>query len=259
MTNTLKANEYYKKGQFYKAIEMHEKTLKANPDDALAYQGLAQCFLQIKRFDQAYYAGKKALELDQELKIPLIVLGAVYLKKNQLNDAEMIVEKALSLDPDLEEAYFLLGTLYLMRGQIQGSISAFRKAVELNPQYWKAHYNLGLVYNKQASYAEALNEFSLAFKISPSIKTGPVMLAEHLYVHSIWYIIGMAALGFIAIEINSIFALPLVIVPAALFFIVGYVFLQAKNYINSVGSVLIGILIIALYLLYLYGIPLIAP
>ncbi len=77
--------------------------------------------------------------------------------------------RALEIDPDLVLAYLNLGASYYAKGQYDEAVDIYRKGINVNPLIASLHYSLSLALDKQAKNDEAHQELVLAQKIDPTI------------------------------------------------------------------------------------------
>jgi len=256
MTELTVAEQYYQKGEYGQAIQIYQELLHKNPNDATAYQGLGRCYLHTSRLDDAYTASMKALELDQQLRAPLVILGGIYLIRNELEQAEIMLQRAIEIDPNQADAYIILGQIKLKRDQIEESMSALQKALLLNPNSWQAHFNLGFVYNRQKSYRDALKELWIAFQISPDKRrTGYAVLLTSILVYATPYAIVAAGLSTFALIVHSAYAWPLILISSGYIFLLGHLLIKSKKYGQAATSILFGIALIVFYAYYVYALP----
>jgi TolB-like protein len=158
MTSNTKANDLYMKGNFaimsftrngiYRAMEYFNQAIEQDPNFALAYSGLASCYI-----DKAAIFGAELNALDA------FALASPYLKK------------ALELDPDLPEARTLNGFYLLYNNwDFKGAEQEYKKSIITN-------YNAALhVYSDFLNFvnrdsdaliiAERLNQTDPFFPIS---------------------------------------------------------------------------------------------
>ena len=92
------------------AVGYFQQALKEDPQFALAYSGLADCY------------------------------GVAWYAKGDLPLAEKYARKALALDPDLAEAHASLGVLDTIGGKFADAEKELRRALDLNPNYVMAHH-----------------------------------------------------------------------------------------------------------------------
>jgi len=106
---------------FYKAIEYFQQAVQKDPEYALAYAGLADCYV-------------------------LLGWNSYLLPKDAFPKAKAAALTALQLDPNLGEAHAALAAvLWLYDWQWQEAQKEFKRSLELNPTYptanhWHAEY-----------------------------------------------------------------------------------------------------------------------
>jgi len=150
-TENLAAYNLYLKGRLFwnrrspewirKAIESFEAAIQADPNYALAYSGLADCY-------------------------SLVVSGLPPLER--MPKAKLAAQKALQLDDNLAEAHASLAFIkYKFDWDWRGAEEEFRRAIELNPNYATAHHWYGECLGLQAKFAEAQAAFRQAERLDP--------------------------------------------------------------------------------------------
>ncbi len=197
----LKGRYYLIKGEpdaIKKAIGYFNQALEKDPNDALAYTGLADSYSQdTETMTQAKAAVQKALELDDTLAEAHSSLA--YIKFHVDWDwagTEKEFRRALELNPNHAEArhwysHFLmamgrineslteskraleldqldpnikthLGWHYLYARQYDLAIVQLQKTLEMDPSWGHRHQLLGFAYEQKAMYKEAAEEFRKA-------------------------------------------------------------------------------------------------
>ena len=148
----VEAYDYYLRGRQYfhqhrrksldYARQMFNKAIEIDPDYALAYAGVADCYsLLYTYFDsrdfnlrQADIASNKALELAPDLAEAHLSRGiAVSLSKN-FEEATREFETAISLDPKLFDAVSWFARMHLSQGNYEAVIRLFDRAIALRPE-----------------------------------------------------------------------------------------------------------------------------
>lgn len=84
-------------------------------------------------------------------------------------DEQSEYRRALEIDPDLVLAYLNLGASFYAKGQYDQAIEIYRKGIEVNPLIASLHYSLSLALDHQNKPEEARQELILAQKIDPTI------------------------------------------------------------------------------------------
>ncbi len=143
----------YSKGRFFwnrrtevdlkRAIGYFQQAIEKDPNYALAYDGLADCWLPLGWY--AYMAPSETFPR-----------------------AKVAVGKALALDDSLAEAHTSLAfvTLYYDRDWAKAE-REFRRAIELNPNYANGHHWYAEFLSLEARHPEAIAESERARELDP--------------------------------------------------------------------------------------------
>jgi TolB-like protein/Flp pilus assembly protein TadD len=169
-TDNITAYQYYLKGREYyyrykkdaneNAIDLFKKALALDPDYALAYAGLGDCYGQ--RFQKFGFA-------------------------DAWNDSSMVESrKALSIDPGLAEGYKALGLAQFNKGWMKKSLESNIEALKENPNYWPAVGNLGACYETLGNLSDALLWDKKSIQLNPTGALGYSLLAR-VYIVSLDY------------------------------------------------------------------------
>ena len=151
-TSNPEAYGFYLKGRYYwnkrtadnirKAIEQFQQAADKDPNYALPYVGLADCYSILE-----VYLGTPASET--------------------LPKARAFAERALQLDNSLAEAHASLGYTYDGLWQWENAEEEFKRALELNPSYPTAHHWYSLLLLDKGQFDEALTEARRAQELDP--------------------------------------------------------------------------------------------
>ena len=159
-TDNTDAYRLYLNGRFFwnkrtkeslkSAVEYFNQAVAVDPSYALAYAGLADCYVLFTYYDvappgeaypKARAAAQKALEIDDTLGEVLVTLAVV--KEDYEWDfagAERDFQKAIALNPNYPTAHQWYGEFLAQMGRKDESIAELRHAQELDP--------LSLIINK---------------------------------------------------------------------------------------------------------------
>jgi eukaryotic-like serine/threonine-protein kinase len=165
-TSNPEAYDFYLKGRYYwnkrtaenvrKAIEQFQQAADRDPNYALAYAGLADCYCLLE-----LYAGTPASET--------------------LPKAKAFAERALQLDNSLAEAHTSLGYTYDGLWQWGKAEDEFKRSIELNPSYPTAHQWYGILLLVEGRLDEALTETKRAQELDPlSLAIGQIVSQVYL-------------------------------------------------------------------------------
>src|SRR6266699_2382408 len=151
-TENTEAYELYLKGRFFwdkrtgenlkKSIDYFNQAIAADPNYALAYVGLADCYLLLED-----YVGIPASE--------------AYPK------AKAFAQRALQLDSSLAEAHTSLAYVYSNLWLWEQAEEEFKRAIKLNPNYSTAHHWYSLYLLDLGRIDEAMAEIKRAHELDP--------------------------------------------------------------------------------------------
>ena len=151
-TTNSEAYQLYLRGRYYwskrtaenlkKAMEQFQRASDTDPNFALAYSGLADCYVV-----SGDYTGSP--------------------NKETLPKARAFAERALQLDGSLVEAQTSLAYSYALVWQWDRAEIEFRKAFELNPNYATAHHWYSLTLVETGRFEESLKEIKRAQELDP--------------------------------------------------------------------------------------------
>ncbi|MEO5857742.1 MAG: protein kinase [Pyrinomonadaceae bacterium] len=124
------------------AIEEFERALQIEPDYALAYVGLADCYTLLELYTGASAAetlprakeyALRAIELDISSSEAHTSLGYVYYTMWQWDDAERHLKRAVELDPNNPTAHHRYYLLLRETGRLEKAAAIIARARELDP------------------------------------------------------------------------------------------------------------------------------
>lgn len=136
---------YSHKQDWAKAEDSFKKLLALRPDNADAYNGLANVYNAQKRFDDAIAASKKAAELAGPATgaaggnaEAMYNQGVILWNSQKYAEAKVQFEAAVAADPKMALAYYQLGMANLNLGQIPDAVKAFEGYLQVEPNGAKA-------------------------------------------------------------------------------------------------------------------------
>lgn len=125
----------------YEEAEKAFKTaIEQNPNLPDAFNGLANVYNAMRKFDEAAEASAKAQELQAASGAGPADAGSVFNQgvilwnSGKIAEAKVQFEKAVGLDPNMAEAHYWLGMANLNEGKIPEAVGYFEKYVELAPE-----------------------------------------------------------------------------------------------------------------------------
>jgi tetratricopeptide (TPR) repeat protein len=150
------------------AISAYTRAITAAPDDAASHHGLAQAYLQRKRFDDAVTEEHKALDLKGgTYPAALVGLGDITLQRGDAPGAIQQYDAALQQDNSLTAAYLGIGRANAAQGFWSVAVGQFQSAVNRDPTSAEAHLWLGEALIRQNDTSAAIAEYTSAITRKP--------------------------------------------------------------------------------------------
>ena len=134
-----------------KAINYFSQATQLDPDYALAYALLADCYCL-----QEYYAFVPA--------------------KQATHNGKTAAERALLLDDSIAEAYVAMAMVQGFEGDYRASMESLRRALELNPNLSVAHLRYAWQLSDAGRLSEAVSEMKRAQELDPISATNNTAL-----------------------------------------------------------------------------------
>jgi len=161
------------------AIGYFEQAIDLDPKFALAYVGLADCFMlqavvsglpTQEMVEKAHAAVNQALELGDRSGEADAALGSVLSLKNDFAGAEVAFRRALELNPNSLRVYRSYGEMLLgfAMARYDEALVFSQKAVELDPLSIDANLNVGYCLRQLGRFDEALASYERALEIDPN-------------------------------------------------------------------------------------------
>ena len=157
--------QFYLRGRYYwnkrsaegikKAIEQFQQAIDRDPNYALGYVGLADCYLALE-----LYAGVPASEI-----VP---------------KARASVDRALQLDDSLSEAHATSSFINQKMWRWGEAEEEIKRAISLNPNYPTAHHWYAYYFYIMRQFDDAMREINQAYQLDP---LSPVISENVALVH----------------------------------------------------------------------------
>ena len=119
------------------------------------------------KIDEALQKVTEVLEVDPDIMEAQLVLGRLYIKKNEIEKAIAAFQSALQIDPQFESAIFSLAQAYKESQRWEEAIAGFNRLTELDPRDSKPFFHLGDIYIEQRVFDQAITCLKKALQIQP--------------------------------------------------------------------------------------------
>src|SRR5262245_17059412 len=187
-TENSEAYELYLKGRFFwtkrtsldlpKSVEFYNQAIAKDSNYALAYAGIADCYVLYPDYGVGAPAGfypkakemaLKALSLEPTLGPPHAALGLALTNWDR-DFAKAIAEFDLAIqrDPNYATAYQWKNTALVALGDFDGAVASSKKAIALDPLSLILNADLAFNYIYARQFDEALAQSRKALEIDPN-------------------------------------------------------------------------------------------
>ncbi len=162
---------------FNKGIEYFQQAITKDPAYALAYDGLADCYIALagagfvapkETFPKAKEAVLKALELDETLAEAHASLGNIKIFDDwDWSGGEKEFQRAIELNPSYADAHRQYGIALREMGRFDEAIAEHKRSLELDPLSLIINRALGLAYYYSHQYDEAIEQELKTLELDP--------------------------------------------------------------------------------------------
>jgi TolB-like protein/DNA-binding winged helix-turn-helix (wHTH) protein/Flp pilus assembly protein TadD len=172
---------------FEQAIGYFNRSLEKNPNFALAYAGLADCYTLLA-FDgltpgaqaKARAAAVKALALDDTLAEAHTSLAAINVLDWNWAGADQEFRRAIALNPNYALAHHWYGNLYFaLLGRHEQAIAQLEQAQTLDPLSLIIRTDLGWAHEMAGQEAAALKQYHSVLAMDPNFVPVHFRLAQY--------------------------------------------------------------------------------
>lgn len=186
-TSDPEAYQAYLKGRYYwnrrtaenlkKAIEQFKTATERDPNYAVAYAGLADCYALLPEYagipvsetaPQARAFAERALVIDDQLGEPHATLGIVAHKLWQWVESEKEFKLAIEKNPTYATAYHWYSILLKDLGRNDEAAIIIRRAAELDPLSGAIGCNISMIYQLQNNHEASVQNSLKMIELDPN-------------------------------------------------------------------------------------------
>ncbi|MCG3117904.1 MAG: Serine/threonine-protein kinase PknD [bacterium] len=176
----------YKKESFEKGFAYFHQALEKDPNYALAYDGLAYCYILAfewllsprQALPQAKEAALQALALDETLAEAHASLGAVYFFYEwDWPAAEREFQRAIQLNPNYATTHQYYAQYLVASGRIDEALAVAKRAYEIEPLSPESNTYLGWILSMTGQNDLATTQLNSALEVDSSFWFARLMLA----------------------------------------------------------------------------------
>jgi len=186
-TENIEAFDHYSRGIFYwnkrtsnslnKAIRHFEHATEKDPNYALAYVGLANCYNLLsyysdvppnESYPKAKEAVMRALVIDENLAESHNSLAYIKIRYDwDWEGAEKEFKRAISLNPNYATAHFWYSELLQTASRFDEAYDEAKRALELDPISPIINSNLAEIYSNSRQYDKAIEQLRKTLEMAP--------------------------------------------------------------------------------------------
>jgi adenylate cyclase len=193
-TENVEAYKLYRKGRWFwdkrtkdsydSAEEYYHQAIQLDPDYALAYAGLADCYTynqkglsQLEAMPIASDYTSKALMLDSNLAEALTTKAFIQSHFNyDWKGSKIIFEKVIRDDPNYAIAHLYYGNVLFFPGNAQAGINETKKALALDPLSSVINMVLGREYYQTRNYDQSITQLQKTIRLNPKFISAYIYL-----------------------------------------------------------------------------------
>jgi tetratricopeptide (TPR) repeat protein len=185
-TDNIEAYQAYSSGRYFwdkrsgagvqKATEYFQRAISLDPNYALAYAGLADCYISghlglppREGYAKAEAAALKALQLDDTLAEAHTSLAITRFYAWDWSGAEREYKRAIELDPNCAAAHEFYALYLETLGRMDEGFAEIHRALALNPLSLTINTGLGRMYYSARQYDQAITQYRKTLDLDPNI------------------------------------------------------------------------------------------
>lgn len=195
-TENIEAYKYYRKARAFwdgrnaagydSAEANYKKALELDPDYAIAYAGLADCYTynqqgisHTEAIQIARDYTNKALMLDSNLTEALTTKAFIQSHYDyDWKGAKLAFEKIIRDNPNYPVAHLYYGNVLVFTGNMEAGIKETKKALALDPLSSVINMVLGRDYYLSRSYDQAISQIQKTIALNPEFLSAYVVLGN---------------------------------------------------------------------------------
>jgi DNA-binding winged helix-turn-helix (wHTH) protein/TolB-like protein/Tfp pilus assembly protein PilF len=188
-TGNAEAYQLYLRGRYFsekrtrdsltKGVECFRQAIEQDPDYALAYAGLADTYMLLRRWafapveetvPRARAAAEKALRLDDSLAEAHTALARVKEHSLDWSGAGAEYRRAIELNPSNATAHHLYAMHLAAVGRLDEALAEIRRAQELDPLSLIINMEVGRIFFFRHQYDEAIAQLRKTLELDPDFE-----------------------------------------------------------------------------------------
>jgi len=150
------------------ALRHWESAVRIYPEFLEAQLRVGTAYLDLKQWDKAETALRRAIEINPSAGNAWFALGELYLQQGRLNDGEKALRQGLTVENRSWQGHFALGRLYLEKHETLQAARQIALALQLNPNLADAHLLAGNIFLNAGKREDAVAEYNEYLRLAPN-------------------------------------------------------------------------------------------
>jgi len=157
---------------YKEAIRLFSNMIENEPNNPLAFQGLAKAYYKSNLLEKAKESSERAIELDPKLALPYSLLAYIeYKQTGNIDRCYDLAKQAFLLNPDNPDILECFGFSCLLKGENEEGIQYLEKALPDSSSKYEIQNNLSVAYARLNRFDEAYKATKSLYRYKPSIRT----------------------------------------------------------------------------------------
>ena len=182
-----KAAQYSQAGDLKSAIIYLTKAIEVEPNFPDTYYNRAQCYFELKQYENAIKDFSKSISVDPKYKLVAENyrnIGSCNMFLKKYSEAIPYFVKFLEYKPNTPEIIYVLAVCYKNADDNENAIKYYSKSIDNNYRTDYSYYYRGYIYYDLKMYDEAYSDFQKAIKLNSDLEDRQLMsIMESLYAY----------------------------------------------------------------------------
>lgn len=172
---------FYKKGDYKRAVAYLSEAVKKDQGNAKLWRNLGSAYAMGDDFDNAILCFERALKRNPSDIKSFYNLSLVNGWKGSLDDAESAAKRGLDKEPSHAGLHSSLGNVYADKNKEPEALQEYSEALRLNPKDPVTRFNKGGLHFKRRELRQAEAEYGEVLKLAPQdVETAQNLAAVYI-------------------------------------------------------------------------------
>lgn len=179
----LKANSLFKERKFEEALTLYNDILEKKPQMYKIGSKIANCYLELGRYEKALEEYQKVLEklkaedpkLETNKDIAQIFsfIGEAYMRQDKLKEAGEYFKKSIEIDESDHALAYNVAEILFAASKTDEAIKYYNLAIKIKPDWPKSYKQLGYAYLNKGDTKKAIEMLKKFLELAPESPEAP--------------------------------------------------------------------------------------